>query len=100
LLRAPGGEDLVAEALEALTVATDAFLADGGGEVAGLDRFEVALELAFDSGDLGARRFELLLDPRPLLSRERRSVSECPLDQSAVAARPLSERVPSEPPNR
>ncbi len=76
---------LAAQRFEALTVATYPFLAKHGRQVTGLERLEVPLELSFDSCDLGARRCELLLDPRPLLRGKGCRLGERPLDQPPVA---------------
>jgi hypothetical protein len=76
---------LRAEDLEALTVATHAFLAECGRELAAFECLEVAVELAPNLRDLRARRGELLLDARPLLGGARGRVGERAFDQTAVA---------------
>jgi hypothetical protein len=45
---------LLAERFEARTVAVDALVAVGGGELAGFERFVVAVEFSFEPGDFGA----------------------------------------------
>ena len=44
---------LLAEGFEALSVRPEAFVAERGGELALLEGFEVALQLAFQAGDFG-----------------------------------------------
>jgi hypothetical protein len=80
---------LLAEGLEALTVAANAFLTNAA-ELAGLERVEVALELPFESGDLGAREGELIFDPGALLGRLHRRVGERSLEQPVSRYRSAS----------
>jgi hypothetical protein len=44
---------LLAEDVEPVVVAVDAFLAERGGELAVFEGLEVALQFAFEPGDLG-----------------------------------------------
>lgn len=83
----PGGEVgfSFAEDVEAVTVATDAFLEEVGGEPSVFEAFEVAFQLALDARDLGACRCELILQVGPFALGRIRQVSECSLDQMAIA---------------
>ena len=72
----------LAESFEAVTVAAHALLEEIGREASVLEALEVALQLAFDAGDLGAGRSKLLFQFGPFAFGRCGEVGERLLDEA------------------